>query len=41
MTSPVDLEPAARRLANLVEAVDQDALAQPTPCETYTVGGAR
>jgi uncharacterized protein (TIGR03086 family) len=38
MTSPIDLEPAARRLAQLVEAVPDDALADPTPCAAYTVG---
>src|SRR5215210_615297 len=38
MTSPVDLEPAARRMAGLVEAVPDDALGRPTPCAEYTVG---
>lgn len=33
-----DLEPAARRMANLVEAVPDDALGRPTPCDRYTVG---
>jgi uncharacterized protein (TIGR03086 family) len=34
----LDLEPAARRLANLVTAVPADALDRPTPCEQYAVG---
>jgi uncharacterized protein (TIGR03086 family) len=38
MTSTVDLEPAARRMACLVAAVPDDALARPTPCRRYTVG---
>src|SRR5947209_2640579 len=33
-----DLEPAAQRLAALVEAVPDDALAGPTPCARYSVG---
>jgi uncharacterized protein (TIGR03086 family) len=38
MTAHPDLEPAARRMARLVEAVPDDALGRPTPCERYTVG---
>ena len=38
MTTHVDLEPAARRVARLVEAVPDDALDHPTPCEGYRVG---
>ena len=38
MTSPVDLAPAARRLAELVEEVPDEALDHPTPCEQYSVG---
>ena len=38
MTAPLDLEPAARRIVTLVEAVPDDALGRPTPCERYTVG---
>ena len=38
MTSHIDLEPAARRMASLIEAVPDDALKRPTPCENYTVG---
>ena len=38
MSTQLDLEPAARRLADLVAAVPDDALHWPTPCERYTVG---
>ncbi|HET7488943.1 MAG TPA: TIGR03086 family metal-binding protein [Acidimicrobiales bacterium] len=38
MTAIVDLEPAARRLARLVEGVPDRALGGPTPCRDYTVG---
>ncbi|MEO5679282.1 MAG: TIGR03086 family metal-binding protein [Acidimicrobiales bacterium] len=38
MTAPIDLVPAAQRLARLVAAVPEDALGRPTPCEEYTVG---
>ena len=38
MPAPVDLQPAALRLAHLVEGVPDDALARPTPCSEYTVG---
>ena len=38
MTDHPDLEPAARRMATLVEGVPDDALDRPTPCERYTVG---
>jgi uncharacterized protein (TIGR03086 family) len=34
----VDLKPAASRLADLVAAVPDDALGNPTPCSEYTVG---
>jgi uncharacterized protein (TIGR03086 family) len=37
MSSPVDLHPAAERLARLVESVPDDALEWPTPCSRYTV----
>jgi uncharacterized protein (TIGR03086 family) len=36
--SPVDLEPAARRLADLVSSVPDDMLDAPTPCPAYTLG---
>jgi uncharacterized protein (TIGR03086 family) len=38
MTTPLDLEPAAQRLATLVEGVPDDALGAPTPCARYSVG---
>ena len=38
MSTQLDLEPAARRLADLVVAVPDDALGRPTPCERYSVG---
>lgn len=38
MTSPIDLEPAAARLAGLIEGLAPDALEGPTPCERFTVG---
>ena len=38
MTTHVDLGPAARRMARLVEAVPDDALDHATPCEDYRVG---
>jgi uncharacterized protein (TIGR03086 family) len=34
----VDLEPAARRLGELVARVPDDQLAQPSPCPAYTAG---
>ena len=34
----VNLEPAARKLADLVVRVDDGQLASPTPCPAYTVG---
>jgi uncharacterized protein (TIGR03086 family) len=37
MTS-VDLEPAASRMADLIEGVPDDLLGRPTPCEEYTLG---
>src|SRR5438874_7837868 len=38
MTTHLDLAPAARRMAGIVQAVPDDTLGQPTPCEKYTVG---
>jgi len=38
MTTIIDLEPAARRIADLVRAVPDDLLAGPTPCPDYSVG---
>jgi uncharacterized protein (TIGR03086 family) len=38
MSTHIDLEPATRRMADLVTAVPDDALGRPTPCERYTVG---
>jgi len=38
MSTHPDLEPAARRMARLVEAVPDDAPERPTPCDRYTVG---
>lgn len=35
---PLDLKPAARRLGDLVAAVPDEALDNPTPCSEYTVG---
>ena len=37
-TEPIDLAPAARRMARLVEGVADDALDRPTPCTRYAVG---
>jgi uncharacterized protein (TIGR03086 family) len=37
MTAPVDLHPAAERLAGLVENLPEAALDRPTPCEHYSV----
>src|SRR5215218_4837873 len=34
----LDLEPAARRMADLVSAVTEDQLGRPTPCPAYTLG---
>jgi uncharacterized protein (TIGR03086 family) len=36
--SAVDLEPAARRLGNLVRGVPDEQLDAPTPCPEYTLG---
>ena len=36
--SPVDLEPAARRMGDLVSGVPDDLLDAPTPCPEYTLG---
>jgi uncharacterized protein (TIGR03086 family) len=38
MSTQLDLRPAAQRLVRLVEAVPEDALSRPTPCEHYSVG---
>ena len=38
MTANPDLEPAARRMARLVAAVPDGALASPTPCARYSTG---
>jgi uncharacterized protein (TIGR03086 family) len=38
MTTQLDLGPAARRMADLVLAVPDEALRRPTPCADYTVG---
>jgi uncharacterized protein (TIGR03086 family) len=38
MTIPVDIEPATRRLADLVGNVPDELLAAPTPCPDYTLG---
>ncbi|MFD3543401.1 TIGR03086 family metal-binding protein [Streptomyces sp. NPDC058662] len=38
-TTPVDLGPQARIVAELAAAVPQARLADPTPCPAYTVGG--
>ena len=38
MTTIIDLEPAARRLADLVAAVADDQLAGPTACPAYSLG---
>jgi len=34
----IDMNPAAQRLARLVEGVSDDQLGRPTPCPDYTVG---
>src|SRR5260370_18877286 len=36
--NPVDLGPAARRLADLVAHIPDDVLRRPTPCPAYTLG---
>jgi uncharacterized protein (TIGR03086 family) len=35
---PVDLGPAARRLADLVASIPDDDLTRPTPCPSYALG---
>lgn len=35
---PIDLTPAARRMADLVAGVPDDRLGDPTPCPAYSVG---
>lgn len=37
-TQPLDLEPAARRITERLDAVDDDALGAATPCPGVTVG---
>jgi uncharacterized protein (TIGR03086 family) len=34
----IDLEPAARRMADLITAVPDELLTRPTPCPDYTLG---
>ena len=34
----VDLGPASRRMADLIDQVPDDLLDQPTPCPAYTLG---
>jgi len=36
--TPVDLQPAARRLGDLVGGIPEELLDAPTPCPAYTVG---
>src|SRR5436853_1585831 len=36
--TPIDLTPAAQRMAELIAAVPDDGLAAPTPCPEYTLG---
>ncbi|MFN2506782.1 MAG: TIGR03086 family metal-binding protein [Acidimicrobiales bacterium] len=36
--SPVDLEPATRRMADLISGLPEEALDRPTPCPAYTLG---
>jgi uncharacterized protein (TIGR03086 family) len=36
--NPVDLGPAARRLADLVAHIPDEALGRPTPCPAYSLG---
>ena len=36
--TPIDLEPATRRLADLVDGVPDELLDAPTPCSAYTLG---
>jgi uncharacterized protein (TIGR03086 family) len=38
MSTPVDLGPAAQRLADLVASVPPPSLGHPTPCASFTVG---
>lgn len=38
MSEPVDLGPAAQRIARLVAGMPGDALGRPTPCAEYSVG---
>jgi uncharacterized protein (TIGR03086 family) len=36
--TPIDLTPAAQRMAELIAAVPDDGLGAPTPCPRYTLG---
>jgi uncharacterized protein (TIGR03086 family) len=36
--SPVDLEPAARQMADLIAGVPDERMDSPTPCPAYTLG---
>ena len=36
--APIDIAPAARRMADLIRAVPDDRLPSPTPCPDYTLG---
>lgn len=38
MADPIDLGPAARRMAGLLDAVPDDRLGAPTPCPEYALG---
>jgi uncharacterized protein (TIGR03086 family) len=35
---PVDLEPASRRMADLISGISDEQLGRPTPCPEYTLG---
>ncbi|WP_093895912.1 TIGR03086 family metal-binding protein [Streptomyces sp. Ncost-T10-10d] len=37
MIPTIDLEPAARQIAGLLDGIDEQQLADPTPCPDYTV----
>jgi uncharacterized protein (TIGR03086 family) len=36
--TPIDLDPATRLMAGLVEGIGEDQLGRPTPCPDYTLG---
>jgi uncharacterized protein (TIGR03086 family) len=38
MDAPLDFEAPARRMADLVRKIPDEALGRPTPCEAYSVG---